>query len=134
MKKVFKADLDELDNIHQYVKTNLIIKNVCKDLLNKVLVVSEEISTNITYYAYEKKEDNSKKIIEVELTFFSSSEISIKFTDYGVAFNPLEHSKQNIKIGDQIGGLGIMLIKKLSHKVEYKRTNNKNIFTVTLKT
>jgi anti-sigma regulatory factor (Ser/Thr protein kinase) len=134
MKKVFNTDLDELDNIHHYVKTNLINKNICKDLLYKVLVVSEEISSNITYYAYEQKEDNDQKTIEVELKVIDSYTVCLTFTDYGTAFNPIEyeHSDKDRKRGDKIGGLGIMLVKNLSHKIIYNRVNNKNIFTVFL--
>ena len=55
-------------------------------------------------------------------------------SDSGVAFDPTQKPDTDITLGVQerrIGGLGILMVKTIMDKVEYRRENGKNILSMT---
>ena len=60
----------------------------------------------------------------------------VSFTDNGKNFNPLEQKMPDTDVdiaNREIGGLGILLVKKLADSVQYQRVENKNILKVYFK-
>ena len=94
-----------------------------------VTLVMEEVLTNIIKYAYE---DEDEHVIGIELTL-GEQDVLITTEDDGREFDPLSVPPPRIS-GDiedlQPGGLGIHLIRNLSHSVEYVRTDRLNRFAV----
>lgn len=112
------------DFLTQYVKTFKIPDETYNDLR----LVLEETFVNIASYAYEKDDTQT---ISVELKS-TADEISITFTDTGVAFNPLTEATDCTETDDHCeGGMGIHIIKSLSDHQEYNRAGQSNVFTVT---
>ncbi|MBF0362415.1 MAG: ATP-binding protein [Oligoflexia bacterium] len=101
----------------------------------------EEVLVNIVSYAYKDHQNNQEKNpnekIEIELTIFLDNKIiKIEIVDAGTPFNPLEKEDANITLDvDQrdIGGLGVLLVKKLADKTIYTRNDTSNILTLEFK-
>ena len=97
--------------------------------IHDLQLISEEAFVNIVNYG------NSRDYIEF-LIGHNASEIVIQFVDSGIPFNPCEQnpSPKNSSLDDdiQIGGLGIIMINKMSKEVFYQRSDNKNFLCITL--
>ena len=64
---------------------------------------------------------------------YRDSELIFLLTDNGAPFDPTKASDPDIDapLGDRpIGGLGIMLIRKIMNEVTYQRINNTNHLTL----
>lgn len=78
----------------------------------------EEIATNIVRHA------QATSAVDVSVAL-ENDEVVLTFEDNGIAFDPLERPPVELpsSIEDaQVGGLGVMLVKKLAARVEYYRT------------
>lgn len=66
----------------------------------------------------------------------SPAGVKLVFADDGVAYDPLTHVDPDTMLPVEkrpIGGLGILLVKKMSDSVGYERVRGRNVFTVRLK-
>ena len=91
-------------------------------------VILDEICSNIVRYS-----GASGFEVDIELTD-SPPGVKISFTDDGVAYDPLSHADPDTTLSAEerpIGGLGIMMVRKMSTSVSYIRSHNRNILTVT---
>jgi anti-sigma regulatory factor (Ser/Thr protein kinase) len=89
----------------------------------------EEMVTNCIKYGYD---DSAEHIIEIELKL-AGGEMVLTVTDDGHPFNPLAAPEPDtsLPVGDRaIGGLGIHLLRKMSDRVDYARTDGKNRITL----
>ena len=101
---------------------------ISDDVYNDLRLVVEETFINIACYAFQ---DNETQTVTVELNS-TDDEISITFTDSGMAFNPLDHATDDIANDDHCsGGMGIHIIRSLSDRQHYDRVGQTNVFTVT---
>ena len=113
------------DFLTEYAKTSEIPDEIYHDLR----LVIEEVFVNIASYAYAEEEDRQPVTIELS---HSANEISITFTDAGIAFNPLTDPAECKDTDDHCeGGMGIHIIKSLTDQQKYRRINQHNVFTVT---
>ena len=119
------ADSSKLaDFLIDYVKTY----KIPGDTYNDLRLVLEETFVNIASYAFDK---HGGQTITVDLTN-TAGEISITFTDTGIAFNPLNHAADNIETDDHCeGGMGIHIIRSLTDRQQYDRVGQSNVFTLT---
>ena len=109
-------------------------QNVCKklnispNLQYKLDLISEELYTNISSYAYP---DNDGTL---EITFKKDGDsVTMQFIDNGIQFNPLEKPDPNttdFPPDRAVGGFGIFIVKNYAEKIEYEYKDNKNILTV----
>ena len=89
----------------------------------------EELATNCIKYGYD---DSSEHIIEIELEI-SAAELVLTVTDDGHPFNPLDIPEPDTNLPAEelpIGGLGIHLLRKMSDRMEYARTDGRNRLTL----
>ena len=99
-----------------------------EDVLHQIDIAVEEIFLNIANYAY------SPKTGEAAIFISTTDKTVIKFEDTGKLYNPLEHADPDLERPlpeREIGGLGILLVKKIMDTVEYCRIDNKNILVMT---
>ena len=97
-------------------------------LKNKLDMTSEEIFANITFYAY--PETNGMINVSIDN---SNGEITLKFEDEGIPYNPLEKPDPDITLPPEerpLGGLGIFMVKEMAKDITYQRIENKNILTI----
>lgn len=101
-----------------------------KGALMDLLLVGEEVSTNIDKHAQLSRDS----VIEVLLEK-NGDDIHLEFRDNGVSYNPLEENTGARLDTDiesaETGGLGIHLIIGLTQLQEYRRDGETNIFRVT---
>ncbi len=119
---------ENLPNVIEFV-TKKLGENADSKLVFELELICEEVFINICNYAYGENVGKA----EIEVITLSGS-IVVKFIDSGKNFNPLEMAEPNIHAPLEernIGGLGIFMTKKLSDTLSYKRTNGKNILTIT---
>ena len=93
-------------------------------------MVFDELLTNIISYAYGG--DKSEHQIEISLSY-TDSRLGITIADDGMPFNPFTREDPDISLGvdeREIGGLGILLVKKTMDETAYQRRNNQNLITL----
>ena len=102
--------------------------------ISKFNICFDEIVSNIVKYA-STVADQGKMTIHVNISL-SDSQLSADIIDEGSPFNPLTLEDPDVNVGlddREIGGLGILLVKKMMEDVYYKNESGKNILTLTTK-
>ena len=125
-----KADKSNLGKIFDFVNKQLGLYNCDESTINKINIAIEEIFVNIANYAYEKNDGEVEVVCEV---FEEPLKVEISFLDSGKKFNPLTYAEPDTTLAledRKIGGLGILLAKKLMDDVKYEYVDGKNILKI----
>ncbi len=122
------SDIKRLNGIVEEIGNELNMN--AGEVFNSNLIL-EEVLSNIIFYGYEKGvEDQIEIIVKSE-----NGTLTLEVLDGAKPFD-LTIKSQDAHIGlsneTQVGGLGILLIKKLSKSIEYKRENGKNHLIIKL--
>ena len=90
----------------------------------QILVIIEEIFSNIVRYAFADEKEHQ---VEIQL-FLLESLIEIAIIDDGVPFNPLDYqmAPDYDPTNSDAGGMGLTLIKTFSNGIDYQRISGKN--------
>ena len=126
---IFKNDLNEIKRLTDILYKLCEENNFGNKVLCDVTLALEEIFANIVHYAYE---DNQEHLVKIHIKIHDNL-LSMKITDDGKPFNPLDHPITNTDVpfeDRQIGGMGIHLVRHLIDKLEYKQVKGKNILTM----
>ena len=96
-----------------------------------LLVVAEEVLSNIVHYGYcDEAQDTIELIVDLE-----NAAVHMEFIDSGKPFNPLQEagrmSAGQLVDNQQPGGLGVHLICGLTNHQEYTRKADRNHFRIT---
>ncbi len=98
----------------------------------KALLICEEVITNqIRHAEYE----HENMLIELDIFKLAEDEVEFIFKDNSKEFNPLQHvqPKPSNSLAEQnLGGLGIFMVKKYAKNISYDYNNNFNILKVSL--
>ena len=97
------------------------------DIRGKLLVAADEIFANIVRYS-----GATRWSLAVELRHHPDG-IRLVITDDGASFDPLAHRDPDTTLSAEereVGGLGILIVKKTMSPVNYRRSNGKNILTM----
>ena len=125
------ARLESLPLVQEYVENLAQRSGINGKRLIQLSVALEEVVVNIINHAYGQAGRG-----DILVGFDDQAEtVVISLVDRGLAFNPLEATEPNVEMGlldRPIGGLGIMMVKKLMDEVRYERRNNENILYLTL--
>jgi anti-sigma regulatory factor (Ser/Thr protein kinase) len=101
-----------------------------KSLLPTLHIILDEICSNIVKHS-------GATSFEVDLEENENPEcVKMSFIDDGDEYDPLSHTDPDTTLSAAerpIGGLGIMMVKKMSDSVTYERVGNRNVFTVVKK-
>ena len=97
----------------------------------QILVIIEEIFSNIVRYAFS---DNDEHIVDIRLNRIDT-QIEIEIIDDGIEFNPLEYQVSPLldPAAPDTGGMGLTLIRAFSSKISYSRVSGKNHLKITKK-
>ena len=126
--KEFKAEINELPNVRDFINYELKKRNVDEKNSSIINLAVEEIFVNIVNYAYTNESGNCFIIVNS-----TGNCLEITFEDGGKQFNPLEKEMPDVTLPKEkrnIGGLGIYLVQKTMDKVEYKYEDNRNILKI----
>ena len=133
LKFSIQSNLDELKKITETILNSCQKYPYDKVFRSDIRLVLEEIVVNVIKHGYD---DCSEQRINLEIDL-NVAEWKMTVEDEGKPFNPLDFKHLNVNHSfDEmyIGGQGINLVKQVSQHIEYKRLDNKNCLTVTLKT
>ena len=103
------------------------------DIRHELKLVIEETFVNIASYAFD---DNMDRTVEIKLMHHHAKEpsdqdiITISFLDHGIAFDPLAKSAPESQDSLDQGGMGIQLIRSLTDQQDYRRIDQRNVFTL----
>ena len=92
-------------------------------------LVFEEIVTNVIRYGYD---DQELHLVDVTVSV-DDTDVVMVVSDDGKPFNPLERAEPALPHSlaeAQVGGLGIMLVRKAARDVSYERRDGRNHLTV----
>ena len=103
------------------------LEGVPDDCANIMMVASDEIFANIVRYS-----GATDWTLTVERTHHPDG-VRLVITDNGKPFDPLSHRDPDTTLcadDREVGGLGILIVKKTMSPVTYRRNNNRNILTM----
>ena len=96
--------------------------------LNRVQVAVDEVYSNICHYSGATR--------AVGAVSRAGNELSIEFADNGAAFDPTAAPEPDttLSVEDRpIGGLGILMLRKMAKRMDYVRAGDTNILTLSFK-
>lgn len=125
-----EAALDNLRQVQDFIEEELLKAGCPPKVMMQIAIAVEEIYINIARYAYDSATGDAVICCDVE---HDPAQVTIQFLDHGKPFDPLAKSDADIDIPAkerEIGGLGILMTKKLMDGIEYRYENGKNILTL----
>ncbi|UCD80876.1 MAG: ATP-binding protein [Desulfobacterales bacterium] len=124
-----KNDLSELKSLNQHLTNLGSLAGLSKVSILRINVCLDELFTNIVSYGFE---DDLEHIIKFAVNVDNNLMI-IHIEDDGMPFNPLKKIDPDFPANvesAQIGGLGILIIRKLIDNISYERKQGKNKLTM----
>lgn len=123
--------ISELDKLRELIEGTVVGQwGLAPAVGMSVNLALEEAFANIVQYAFR---DQGPHVIELFFQW-NGNRLVVTITDDGHAFNPTkkEDPDTTLPAGERpIGGLGILLVRKIMDKVEYERTGNQNKLILT---
>ncbi len=120
----------ELEKVLDFINEEL-ERNDCSNKIKiQIAIAVEEIFVNIANYAYNPNIGDATIKISIG---GEPLQVTIQFFDLGKPYNPLENEEPDItKSADErdIGGLGILMVKKSMDDVQYQYIDGMNILTI----
>ena len=123
------ARIESLEELMQSITDFAQAADFPGERIQEVALAMEEALTNIFSYAYAEDQNGE---VEVHCRMEENSRLLIDIQDSGVPFDILAVPDPDIHSGiseRKIGGLGILLIKKMMDEVKYRREGERNILT-----
>ena len=124
------ADLDSLNDVLAFVDGEMERAGCSMKLMTQVDMAVEEIFVNIARYDYHPEAGEASVRCEAGGDPF---QIVVGFADRGRPFNPLDREDPDVTLdaeARQLGGLGILMAKKLMDEIQYEYRDGKNILTL----
>ena len=130
LEKSFDAKIENIPSALKVVEQFCDEQKVIADFKNNLLVVADELYSNIVKHGY----NNQGGEVFTRLLFNKDkNEFVMTVIDRAHPFNQLEVNNSPV-IGSaektQVGGLGILIVKKIMSQYAYDRINNKNILVL----
>lgn len=122
------AENSRLDELTAFLECHLAAARCPAKAQTQILLAAEEVFVNIAAYAYPPGGGE----VEVAL-FLDGPALTLRFADGGRPFDPLSRPEPDTGLAAHhrdIGGLGILLVKKTMDDVAYEYTGGKNRLTL----
>ena len=120
-----RNDIKEIDRVCTEVKNFCCSNNIENDKCFDIVIIIDELATNIIKYAFIDGGDHTFDIIVEK----NDEKLHIQLLDDGIPFDPLKRSNPDTDSSLEeraIGGIGIYFAKQLSEQITYERTESKN--------
>lgn len=124
------ATLENMEPIQTFVESELERNDCPMKAMVQISVAVEEIYVNIARYAYNPEIGEATVRCAVG---GDPLQVTIQFLDHGKPFNPLAKEDADTTLSAEerdIGGLGILMVKKSMDQVDYEYKDGKNILTI----
>lgn len=129
---ILENKIEQLSLLSQFVRDMCGKYSIPEDIVNDIDVSMDEIGSNIVMYAFPQDEVHSFYVS----FHYEAGELVFTFEDDGVPFDPTQPTESHLDLPPEerpAGGLGIMMVKTLMDKVEYERTDDRNIVCIVKK-
>ncbi len=123
------AEISSLAAVTEFVRTGALEAKLPDERVNELDLLLEEMFVNVCRYAYP---DGKPGNVSVTYSIPAPGELSVGIADQGVEFNPLSAEPPDLTLNLEerpIGGLGILLLKKLTTSLTYRREDGWNRLT-----
>ena len=131
VERIFPAEPEPLEPVQRFVEEQIERYDCSARVRFQLDVAVEEIFINIAKYAYRPGQAGQAAVRCC--VGGDPLQVTIQFQDQGVPFNPLAKEDADITLTAQerqIGGLGILMVKKSMDAVRYSYEDGKNILTI----
>lgn len=131
VERIFPAEPEQLEPVQRFVEEQIERYDCSARVRFQLDVAVEEIFINIAKYAYRPGQAGQAAVRCC--VGGDPLQVTIQFQDQGVPFNPLAKEDADISLSAQerqIGGLGILMVKKSMDAVRYSYEDGKNILTI----
>ena len=123
------ATLDHLDDAYDLLHAELADRYCPIGVQHQIDIALEEIFVNVCNYAYEDADKPGE--VRVEYVYYADpNSLTVSITDWGVPFDPLAHDDPKTPASAaeaRIGGLGILIVKRMCDDVSYVRDGDANV-------
>jgi serine phosphatase RsbU (regulator of sigma subunit)/anti-sigma regulatory factor (Ser/Thr protein kinase) len=122
-------DVKHVPDLNTFVKSVTDYIGIVPSEARQIKLAVEEAVVNAINYAYPT---GSEGKITVEARS-NGQRLQFVITDSGIAFDPTEVTQTDITVPAEdrpIGGLGILLVRKVMDSVNYERVNGQNVLTL----
>lgn len=126
--RAFSAKVDDIPKVIDFVTDAAGSAGLHPKRIIQLQLAVEEAVANICNYAYEVPP--GELLIQIS---GDEKHFILKLVDKGIPFDPLTLKEPDLKAGIEersIGGLGILLIRRIMDEVHYKREGIWNILTM----
>lgn len=123
------ASLENLEELVAHVSGSARDAGLDTKRISEIQIATEEALVNVMSYAY----GSGQGEVEVACGAAGADDFVIEITDGGEPFDPLSMAEPDTSADvfeRKIGGLGILLIRKLMDEVRYRREGGRNILTM----
>ena len=131
VEKRFEAQIAVIPDMIAFVADHAAAWGLHPQRLMQLELAAEEALVNICSYAYEVPPGELTLRIQP-----GSSRFVVDIVDEGVPFDPLDVAEPDLRasVADRaIGGLGILLVRRVMDEVSYRRDGSQNILTLVIK-
>ena len=122
-----RADSAAMRQVDAFVATFVSEQGIAADDAARILILLEELITNLTKYGYWDRAEPGMAEIALAL---NGSQLEIEFIDDGCAFDPSAMPLPNLDQALEeraIGGLGLHLLRSMTDEARYERRNDTNV-------
>ena len=124
---IIQADSVAMRAVDSFVAAFVKEQEVAADEAARILIVLEELITNLMKYGYPSRSKPGRAEIALSL---DGGRLEIEFIDDGCEFDPFAGPLPNLDgpLTDRpIGGLGLHLLRSLTYEAHYERRNETNV-------
>lgn len=128
----YPASFDYFADLMNVLSSWLVENGINQEGVNRVQLAVEEAVVNIIRYAY----GDSKGSVELKAKLDDDDRVTIEIIDTGVPFDVCSLPDPDLdckKVSERkMGGLGVLLMRRMAESLSYKRKGNMNILRITV--
>ncbi len=128
--KKLPAKLSNLQELLAFIADMAGKSGLAPETVNRIELVAEEALVNIIRHAY----PSSSGDIEVYLSVCEGPALIVEVRDSGPAFDPRCQPEPDVGAGladRRPGGLGVLMMRKMTDRLAWRRDRDQNILTLT---
>ena len=125
---ITQADAMSTERVWDFINRQTKKAELCSKITNRAQIIVDEIYSNIQLY--------SGATMAQVFCHIEPEAMTLMFKDDGVQYNPLTAQDPDVTLSleeREIGGLGLLMVKKIASELSYAYEDGYNMLTVTIK-